>query len=920
MNLSQPYYIEPRRGENHLCLDGLWDFGYAPDQVALQDVPYTMQAKVPGSVFWSLYEAGKMPNPYVSMNNKQFGWVDDQVWYYRKRFSMEGKKISGKAILCFDGACYFTRVWLNGTLLGEHEGMFGGPFCEVSALLKEEGENELVAEVRACNYKNPLFTPRNEHKEIPYPIIPWNLMREDSCLDGDFNVIGLWRGVRIELLQDTHLSRPYLYTQSIADDRAKLHFEVEISDPIVDELGCMLSDSKEGWTKFTFSFREGNVGVRQNRALNVLVELTERDTGNKVYSSMEEYRPYDWQKGYVEPEYYECHHYQREIVLENPKLWMPATMGAPHLYAVRVALYEKNVLLDEQFFDFGVRTITRVFSAGDKVRSRWDKFQFVVNGRQVFIRGVNWMPIDHFLNLKREEYRWSLERARDMGVMLIRVCSGGGIPETDDFYQLCDELGLMVWQDNAIANTDTPNWDHDVLLNQVSMNLFRIRNHPSLAIHCGGNEFNPYSKGNLASMSVIEYAVQDLDPSREWVRTTPDRGSAHIYMDMEPCWYRALCKQLPFLAESGIHSFPTYKALKQMISREEIERPLSNIFTKEFETGNPELRNHFVEFLPERIPRMLSRASAINNIEGISLENLVEATQMASVEFYQVMIESLRENYPVTTGIMPWVYRRPSVAVGVQLMDGIGNPIAPYYAVKNAYQPLSVSLAMENMTFRPGETIPFTACLLNGNDESIPMLTLRLEIFAPNMRLTDVRQRQVCVEKGIPVEKVDLGEMSLSEEYRDAFFFLRLTLCNEDGPVCRKFYWPRCLSLLEDEAVFRQRRSDPQPNLFTNDGPWLKQQVAACQGASLEMRLLGKGMDAHRQWATVEVRNDGEIPAFPVVLDGETLPCIVDDNYFALAPGECRTLRVEFFRKERADMEAYICASAWNAPTQKVLL
>ena len=224
MNLSQPYYIEPRRGENHLCLDGLWDFGYAPDQVPLQDVPYTMQAKVPGSVFWSLYEAGKMPNPYVSMNNKQFGWVDDQVWYYRKRFSMEGKKISGKAILCFDGACYFTRVWLNGTLLGEHEGMFGGPFCEVSALLKEEGENELVAEVRACNYKNPLFTPRNEHKEIPYPIIPWNLMREDSCLDGDFNVIGLWRGVRIELLQDTHLSRPYLYTQSIADDRAKLHF------------------------------------------------------------------------------------------------------------------------------------------------------------------------------------------------------------------------------------------------------------------------------------------------------------------------------------------------------------------------------------------------------------------------------------------------------------------------------------------------------------------------------------------------------------------------------------------------------------------------------------------------------------------------------------------------------------------------
>ena len=918
MNLSQPYYIEPRDGKRHISLDGVWDFGYAPDQVALQDVKYTMQANVPGSVFWSLYEAGQMPNPYVGMNNKQFGWVDDQVWYYRKRFALRRDTPYTRAILCLDGACYFTRVWLNGTLLGEHEGMFGGPFCEISALLNNDGDNELVVEVRACNYKNPLFTPRNDHKETPYPIIPWNLMRENSCLDGDFNVIGLWRGVRIELLDDTHLSRPYMYTQAIEADRAKLHFEVEITDPIIDELSCMLSDEKEGWTKFTFSFQNGNVGIRQDRKLNVLVELTEQDTGNKIYSQMEEYRPYDWQKGYVEPAYYECHHYQRNIELDNPKVWMPSGMGKPYLYTARVALYEAGALLDELFFTFGVRTVTRAFSAGDKFRSRWDKFQFIVNDRRVFIRGVNWMPIDHFLNLKQEEYRWSLERVRDMGVTLIRVWSGGGIPETDEFYNLCDELGLMVWQDHAIANTDTPNWNYKALLNQVSMNLFRIRNHPSLVIHCGGNEFNPYSTGNLASISVIEHAVQDLDPCREWVRTTPDRGSAHIYMDMEPCWYRKLCRQLPFLAESGIHSFPSFKALKEVISQEELERPLSNIFTKDFEKGNPELRNHFVEFIPERIPRMLSRASAINDIQGISLENLVEATQIASMEFYQVMIESLRENYPVTTGIMPWVYRRPSVAVGVQLMDGAGYPIAPYYAVRNAYQPLSVSLDMGQMTFKPGQSVALVAYLLNGKDETIPMLTLRLEIYAPNMRLSDVRTRQVRVRAGIPVEKIDLGEMLLTQDYNNAFFFLRLTLLNEKGPLCRKFYWPRCLSLLEDEALFRQRSMNPQPNLFIRNGPWLKRQIASSTGASLKMRLLDKGMSASRQWAKVQVTNEGSIPAFPVVLDGETLPCVADDNYFALMPGEERTLQVEFFRKDKIAAEKFITARAWNTPAQQV--
>lgn len=920
MNLSQPYYIEPRLGENHISLDGQWDFGYAPDQVSPNEVDFSMQANVPCSVFWSLYEAGKMPNPYEKLNNKQFGWVDDQAWYYRKRFDLGGKRRSGKAILCFDGACYFTRVWLNGALLGEHEGMFGGPFCEVSEQLNWDGENELVAEVRACNYKNPKFTPRNDNKDVPYPIIPWNLMREDSCLDGDFNVIGLWRGVRIELLDETHLSRPHIYTKSIDGGVAQLHFEVEISDPIVNELGSLISDSRNGWTNYTFAFREGNPGVKQERKLSVLVELIEKGTGNKVYSCAEEYSPYDWEKSRVDPEFFDCHHYQRSIQLDNPKLWMPAGMGDANLYEAHVALYEGENLLDDQSFDFGVRTVTREYSAGDRFRTRWDRFQFVVNGKKVFITGVNWMPIDHFLNLKREEYRWSLERARDMGVTLIRVWSGGGIPETDDFYNLCDELGLMVWQDHPIANVDTPNWDHDVLLNQVSMNLFRIRNHPSLVIHCGGNEFNPYSKGNQAAMSVIEYAVQDLDPSREWVRTTPDRGSAHIYMDMEPSWYRTLCKQLPFLAESGIHSFPTFKALKAMISEEEINRPLSNIFTKEFETGNPELRNHFVEFIPERIPRMLSRASAINDIEGISLTDLIEATQMASVEFYQVMIESLRENYPVTTGIMPWVYRRPSVAVGVQLMDGMGNPIAPFYAVRNAYRPLSVSLAMEHMTFRPGETVPLTACLLNGNGETAPMLKLRLEIYTPELELAEVREQEVGAESDIPVQKYDLGTLTMTDANVDRFFFLRLTLNNEHGVICSKMYWPRCLSVLADEELFNERRSAPVPNLFTRQGPWLKHQVTENSGAKLCVKLLGKGVDEHRQWATVQVCNCGVKIAFPVVLDGDELPCVVEDNYFALAPGETRTLKLESFRKTAEDVETGITVSAWNASTVKISL
>ena len=908
-NLSQPYFIEPRQGKRHIDLCGAWDFGYMNDPVEPEQVEYSMQADVPGTVFWQLYQAGKMPNPYVGMNSKQFGWVDDKAWYYRKKFTLD-QPADGRAMLCFDGSCYFTRVWLNGVLLGEHEGMFGGPICEVSRLLRAPGENELVAEVRACNYRNPKYTPRNKDKDVPFPITPWNLMREDSCLDGDFNVIGLWRGVRIELLEKTHLNRPYLFTEELTKDQARLHFEVEISDPMVDELQSKISDST-GRADFTFSFRSGNAGIRQDRVLDVQVEMTEHTTGNRVYSVTEPYSPFDWKKGRSVPEFYECHHYQREIVLKDPRVWMPYAMGTPELYDVRVALYENGALLDETCFQTGVRTVERDFSAGEKFRTRWDKFWFIINGERVFMEGVNWMPIDHFLILRREEYRWSLERARDMGVMIIRVWSGGGIPENDDFYELCDELGLMVWQDHPIANMETQNWDHDVLLNQVSMSLFRIRNHPSLVIHCGGNEFNPYALGNLASMSVIENAVADLDPSRQWVRTTPDRGSAHIYMDMEPTWYRELCRQLPFLAESGIHSFPTMKALKQVISQEEINRPLSNIFTKEFEKGNPELRNHFVEFIPERIPRMLSRASAIVDIEGVSLENLVEATQIASYEFYQTMIEALRENYPVTTGIMPWVYRRPSVAVGVQLMDGLGNPIAPFYAVKNAYRPLNVSLALAHATLKPGEALPLTACVVNGRKESICGLRLALDIYGPDLVKIETRARDICVSPEEDVISCDLGTLDMAEAFRDKYFFLVLTLSNAQGILARKTYWPRCLSLMEDAETLTQRRSEPVPNLFIRKGPWLKNQVRDCGGALLQARLLSQGWDEHRQWAEISLQNCGEKPAFPVTLDSEKMPCAADDQYFLLAAGEERRLRITFLRRGD-ELEKEITIKAWN--------
>ncbi len=912
MNLSQPYYIEPRTGKAHISLNGEWDFTFTPDRTEPSAVIYDMKANVPGTVFRQLHEAGRMPEPYTGVNSRQFAWVDDMVWYYRKTFTMPD--LAGRlAFFCMNGSCYYTSVWINGQFVGDHEGMFGGPVCEVQRFLHAPGENEIVIACRACNWHNPDFTSRNQNLNIPAPIVPWNLMRDRDSLCGDFNVIGPWGDIRLELIPPIHLSRPYLYTDSISGDTARLHFEVEISDPSVDELHAHLSSSDPGWTEFTFSFSQGNLGIRQDRSLDILIEMTAHTTGNLVYTCRETYTPFDWEKSRTDPRYYECHHFRKDIILEHPDLWMPAALGNPDLYDVTVSLFDGSVLLDTLSFQTGIRTIRRDMTRGEMFRTRWDRFWFIINETPVFLTGVNWMPIDLFLCLRPEEYRWSLECARDLGIMIIRVWSGGGIPETDLFYSLCDELGILVWQDHSIANMDTSNWDMDVLLNQECMNLFRIRNHPSLCIHCGGNELNPYSRENLAAISVIEHAVEDLDPAREWVRTTPDKGSAHIYMDMEPTWYRMLSRQIPFVAESGIHSFPSMKALRRVVCQEEIERPLPDLFSPEFEEKDPELRNHFVEYIPERIPRMLARASAITDIRNILLPDLVEASQIASLEFYQIMIESLRENYPVTTGVMPWVYRRPTTAVGIQLMDGYGQPIPPYYAVRNAYRPINVSLKLEHLSLYPGETIPLTACVINASRMTFRRLYLEMHLFSPSLEVSGCIRREITLAPNTPDMQVDLGEITMTEDYTDRYFLIRLRLMNEKGCLVQKVYWPRCLSLLADPAVRRTRREAPAPNLMIENGPWLKNQISGCSGAVLRAEVRASSLTTDRQMLAFTVSNTGTVPAFPVSLDSDTLPCVCEDNYFLLAPGETRTIAMTVFRKQGKKESSYTIR-AWNAP------
>lgn len=924
MELVNQLYTDIRKNKHHMDLGGAWSYCWSDAAVTdVGGIDWTYSTKLPKSLYWSLYESGVLPHPYKNCNSHEYGWVDTKVWYYKKDFFVSGEHNRGRALLCFDGAAYYTRLWVNGTYIGNHEGMFGGPCMDIQPYLKYDDENEIIVEICSCNFGKP-FPDYAFRSKDNAAIVPWNIVKDTESSNGDFTVLGLWRGVRIEFLTPEHLARPQLVTKEVENGVARLHLGVEILQEELPE--AFYPKEYEGPLAYSFGYKNGISGKTKDRKLKVETRVLSPD-GSVAYRHSEGVELTDYKEEAYLKELRESDFYELDITINDPKLWNPVGLGDPNLYTVEIRLYQSDMEIDALTLQTGIRIFELKPTSGKKHRTRWDDFRFYVNGRDFFAKGVNWMPVD-FLYLEKEEtYRWMLEMVKDAGIQLIRVWSGGGYPESDIFYKLCDELGILVWQDNFIANMDTPNWRQDILQEQVCLNLYRIRNHPSLVIHCGGNEFNPYSIGNASSMFVIQRNIQDLDGSKAYVRTTPDKGSAHVYRDMEPTWYRHSYKELPFVAETGIHSFPNARSLKKLISREEYTRKIDNMLDESFKDTNPDLLNHFTEYVPSRVPRMLSRASAISDVSKAAVEELAVATQTASAEFYQILIQSLRENYPVTGGVMLWVLKRSWTTVGIQLVDGAGEPIIPYYYVKNAYSPLNVDVRFDDLTYGVGENMRLPVSIINETGRRIEDTQLRLEVYNDHLQKEASWTYPVDVRRDAYRYDAAQEMFTLEEKHRDRFLIVRAALYKDDRLLEQSIYWPKCISKMDDEDFREQYRSEPSENITFTNGPWLRENieqsdqkaVLSCGVVSITERMDGNSRSIKLQ---MRITNTSDVPAFPVVISLDDSDYILrgSDNYFFLPAREERivTLHCKNTGDGAVESACGIEVSAWNANVNNV--
>ena len=495
-----------------------------------------LPARVPGSIYQDLTNGGRLDDPYWRDNEKKALAIMENYFIYRCVFRKEEKEYS-EAILRFESLDTLTEIHLNGRKLGNTENMHRIYEYEVTDILEEENLLEIffrpaLSYIRDCQEK----------------------VRAEGCIDAMDGFAHI---------RKAHSMFGWDWGPRIPDGGILRDVTVCYRDAAWIEDVHIRQRHEEGNVTLAIQAEMGK-GSREDLPLFYEVSVTAPD-GAKLRETGS----------------------PREIRIDNPMLWWPNGLGSPNLYEVEIRLFAEDRLLDTWKKRIGLRTIT--------IRREKDaygeSFATEVNGQQVFAMGADYIPQDNiFGRIREERTRKLLESCVMANFNTIRVWGGGYYPE-DYFLDLCDELGLMVWQDFmfACAVYELTDAFEENIRAEFADNIRRMRHHACLALWCGNNEMEMFVAGGgwgntPKQMSdyfkmyeyIIPKMLKEYDPDTFYWPASPssgggfddpncyDRGDVH-YWDV---WHggKPITEFRKFyfryLSEFGFQSFPTMKTVE----------------------------------------------------------------------------------------------------------------------------------------------------------------------------------------------------------------------------------------------------------------------------------------------------------------------------------------------------------------------
>lgn len=642
-------------GPAAIDLGGDWEMaaGLAPDDRLGQPWPDAIRAPVPCSVHTALLAAGRIPDPYVGLNDEIAYPEGFRTWWLRKTFP----SADGAERVKFHGVFDACDVWLNGRFLGSHRGMFGEFEFAVDAPLEER--NELVVRLHPAPFRlsdaepTPYFTGMN---------VGW---LDTATFNNSYGwhyinlpTVGIWRPVALEARAPVRLLHPFVATLDAHAGRILLQARLE--------------GPAQAWK----GRLAGQIAPENFRGQSYHFEHAVACEGGARDISL-------------------------ELQIPNPRLWWPADHGAPDLYRLTLGFENRKPHgADRIETTFGLRTIEMRPLPGGPTPDAYN-WTFVVNGRETFVKGANWCTKDALMRFEREGYARFFALARDAHIHLLRAW-GSGMPETDDFFDLADRHGIMVLQEWPTAWNSHAFQPLDILEETVRGTTLRIRNHPSLVMYGAGNESNQPEGEAIAMMG--RHSVE-LDGTRPFHRAEPWGGSIHnydVYWGRQPldAW---LSMEAPFIGEFGVASLPS------------LESTLRFLPEAEHAVWPPRADGALAHHMPvfNKKSGLSIHAQYVGDwVPNNSLENFILGIQMTQATGMRHVLELNRTRWPRSAGICYYKLNDNNPAASWSTVDWYGAPKIAYHVLKQAFAPLHACVLFPRLNVA-GEPVDLPVFLLD---------------------------------------------------------------------------------------------------------------------------------------------------------------------------------------------------------------
>ena len=716
----------------------LWGNTVKDTSITRKKLAKWITAKVPGTIHTDLLDADLIDNPFREGNEYKYEWISRSSWTYRTEFDYPDGLTRGSVVkLVFEGIDTAAEVFLNNKLLGRTDNMFLRYEYNVDQVLKP-GKNVLElfidSPVAAAKKKEENYGSLSEELNS-YRV---HIRKAQYAFGWDWGpsypVSGIWRSVYLEAVSKAVIRSVNFNTEKLKGKKARVKIGFEAGLVGKERVKALITLSR-GNTSFTKEITAAN-----HKRHNVFFEI------------------------------------------ENPDLWWPNGRGEQNLYDLSIRLTDEDgKVLDEKNKQVGIRKIALELKYNDKCT-----FRFRVNNKPVYIKGMNWIPADSFLpRVNEKKYTELLTLARDANANMIRVW-GGGIYENDEFYDLCDRLGLLVWQDFMFACADYPENEEFLksVREEVSQNVERLRTHPCIAIWCGNNEneWIWYRTGNNSYKEMPGYKIfhkiipdlmKDLDPH------TPYWPSSPFGSDEDPNSQNSGNRHQWDIWSNWIDYLQVENDRSLFVTEFGFQGPACiDTFNKILPAGKRKIQDAGFEYYnkqiegPERVIRFLTAHLPFRT----DWEDFIYLAQLSQGLALKTCVEHWRGNRNITNGSIIWQLNDCWPVTSWSLIDSEIMPKASYYFVKNVFGETVVFLE------KSGDEVKIH--LLNEGEKKAAVLNTQI-IDPQNGMVLYSRSKKIRIERN---KYIGGGKINTAK-YSETKPIVIATLFDEDENIIhRNFY------------------------------------------------------------------------------------------------------------------------------------